>query len=165
MCQQRRIELNGTTIFLKILYQNNKVLGNSRLSKIRLLQGYGFIDVNLIVSDYFNILVTSELSFTVRIESKTTLLWSIKKQKWLVGPKIPDSYDIYQGCAVPIDKNIVIIMGLIVSHGDEANNVVSFNIESNKWIRLKNSPSLNYYGFIDYPDRSCSCTFEKSYDM
>ena len=109
-------------------------------------------------------LIPSELSFTVRSESKT-ILWSIKKQKWLVGPKIPDIYDIYGGCAVPIDKNIVILMGLILSHGFEANNMVSFNIESNKWTKLKSSPLLNPFGFIDHPDQSCSSTFEKSYDM
>ena len=95
-----------------------------------------------------------------------TILWSIIKQKWLVGPKLPNNYDIYGGCAVPIDRSVVIIMRILGfrtgnEHANSENNVFSFNFESNEWTKLKNFPKFSNVG-IEHPDMSCSCAFEKS---
>ena len=76
---------------------------------------------------------------------------------------------MYGGCAVPINKNIVVLILIrLLSNGSfffDASGVVSFNFRSKKWTNLKNSPELSHFGFYDHPDVSCSCAFEKSYDV
>ena len=90
-----------------------------------------------------------------------TILWSIKKQKWFFGPEVPNSYSVHGGCAVPINRNAVIILGVLDNNNDDANNVFSFNFESHKWTKLKKFPTFNAFG-SEHPDMSCSCSIDKS---
>ena len=43
---------------------------------------------------------------------KTTILWSIKKSKWLQGPRLPFMTGIEESCATLVNRSVVMIVGM-----------------------------------------------------
>lgn len=41
-----------------------------------------------------------------------SILWNVKKNKWIGGPKFPNEYSPIGGCALPINRTKVVFFGV-----------------------------------------------------
>ena len=91
-----------------------------------------------------------------------SLLWSIKKQKWIKAPVFPfEDWGIPSGCAIAIDRDIVTIISPFFYFPETLDFLdFSYNFATNQWIFNGNAQDLSnsYVG----GDMTCEKYFDKS---
>jgi hypothetical protein len=48
----------------------------------------------------------------ISISKNKSILWNIKKNKWIKGPRFPNGYSAIGGCALAINRSKVIFFGV-----------------------------------------------------
>ena len=104
-------------------------------------------------------------------DTVNTMLWSIKKEKWFFGPKLPQeynipsvnscsaNYEIYKMCITNVNSTTAFLLPSAMSH--EISSVApmySYNFLTNTWSKEYQQLSNDYGEFI-----SCVVYLDKNY--
>ena len=98
------------------------------------------------------------------LELRKTLIWNIKKERWMIGPLIPEKIISHGYCLLALNSTVAVFLGGI-QIASQKQSVDVFNFETYSWSQLPNidlSDPKNHEIF--YEQCFATLAFEKNGD-